>query len=62
VTAAWRRRGVARRLPRLDVTRILGVKARMPGSMALVARGLALLWAAFWLLFFVVESWVWDTP
>lgn len=26
------------------------------------ARALALLWAAFWFFFFVVESWVWHTP
>ena len=34
----------------------------MHGAMALAARGLALLWAAFWLFFFVVESWAWHTP
>jgi hypothetical protein len=28
----------------------------------LVARALALLWAGFWLFFFVVESWAWRTP
>jgi hypothetical protein len=27
-----------------------------------IARALALLWAGFWLFFFVVESWVWHTP
>jgi hypothetical protein len=34
----------------------------MHGAVALAARGLALLWAGFWLVFFVVESWVWHTP
>ena len=29
---------------------------------SLLARGLALLWAAFWLFFFVVESLAWHTP
>jgi len=28
----------------------------------LSARALALLWAGFWLFFFVVESWSWHTP
>jgi hypothetical protein len=27
-----------------------------------IARTLALLWAGFWLFFFVVESWAWHTP
>ncbi|MEN6537527.1 MAG: hypothetical protein ABFD60_16825 [Bryobacteraceae bacterium] len=27
-----------------------------------IARGLAILWAVFWLFFFVAESWVWHTP
>ena len=30
--------------------------------LALLARALALLWAGFWMFFFVVESWVWYTP
>ena len=30
--------------------------------LALLARALALLWAGFWMLFFVVESAVWHTP
>ena len=28
----------------------------------LIARALALLWAGFWLFFFIVESLAWDTP
>lgn len=28
----------------------------------LLARALALLWAGFWMFFFVVESWSWHTP
>ncbi len=28
----------------------------------LFARALALLWAGLWMLFFIVESWVWHTP
>ncbi len=31
-------------------------------SMALLARALALSWAAFWMVFFVAESWAWRTP
>jgi hypothetical protein len=27
-----------------------------------IARGLAIVWAVFWLFFFIVESWVWHTP
>lgn len=27
-----------------------------------VARALALLWAGFWMFFFVGESWAWNTP
>ena len=34
----------------------------MKMSTAFLARVLALLWAVFWLFFFVVESLVWDTP
>jgi hypothetical protein len=30
--------------------------------LALLARALALLWAGFWMFFFVVESAVWHTP
>lgn len=30
--------------------------------LALLARALALLWAGFWMFFFVAESWVWHTP
>jgi hypothetical protein len=30
--------------------------------MVLIARVLALLWAGFWLFFFVAEAWVWRTP
>lgn len=29
---------------------------------AFIARGLAVVWAVFWLFFFIVESWVWHTP
>jgi hypothetical protein len=28
----------------------------------LIARALALLWAGFWIFFFVAESWVWHSP
>ncbi|MFZ0961596.1 MAG: hypothetical protein WAO35_11885 [Terriglobia bacterium] len=28
----------------------------------IIARALALLWAGFWIFFFVVESWAWKTP
>jgi hypothetical protein len=28
----------------------------------LLARALALLWAGFWMFFFVAESWAWHTP
>jgi len=27
-----------------------------------IARALALFWAAFWMFFFVAESWAWHTP
>jgi hypothetical protein len=27
-----------------------------------IARALALLWALFWLFFFIAESWAWRTP
>jgi len=30
--------------------------------LALLARALALLWAGFWMFFFVAESWEWHTP
>ncbi len=30
--------------------------------MLYVARVLALLWAGFWIFFFVAESWAWHTP
>jgi hypothetical protein len=30
--------------------------------LALLARALALLWAGFWMFFFVAESWAWHTP
>jgi len=30
--------------------------------MVLIARALALLWAGFWLFFFVAEAWAWRTP
>jgi hypothetical protein len=30
--------------------------------LALLARALALLWAGFWVFFFVAESWAWHTP
>ncbi len=34
----------------------------MKVPLALLARALALLWAGFWMFFFVVESAVWHTP
>ena len=30
--------------------------------MVLIARALALLWAGFWIFFFVAEAWAWRTP
>ena len=30
--------------------------------MAFIARALALLWAGFWICFFVAESWAWRSP
>ncbi len=34
----------------------------MAPPVVLFARGLALLWAGFWMFFFVAESVVWQTP
>jgi len=34
----------------------------MQTSAVIIARGLALLWAGFWLFFFVTESLAWHTP
>ena len=34
----------------------------MKARLALLGRALALLWAGFWIFFFVAESWVWRTP
>ena len=31
-------------------------------SSAFLARTLALVWAGFWMFFFVAESWAWHTP
>jgi hypothetical protein len=39
-----------------------------PGTFAMtlrrvsIARALSLFWSAFWTIFFVAESWAWDTP
>lgn len=30
--------------------------------MVLMARALALLWAGFWIFFFLAEAWAWHTP
>lgn len=34
----------------------------MKFRMLSIARALALLWAVFWTIFFVAESWAWKTP
>jgi len=34
----------------------------MKHVLVFLPRGLALLWAGFWMFFFVAESWAWQTP